>query len=51
MRPDFAPVAIALGGDGVTMTSSKDLAPALGAIDGRSRPLLIDVKLDPDRIQ
>jgi len=48
--PDFAPVAIALGGDGVTVRSSDDWPAVADAIANRTRPLLIDVKLDPSRI-
>ncbi|GGC49001.1 acetolactate synthase [Chelatococcus reniformis] len=46
--PDFAPVAEALGGTGVTVRSEEDLARAVEAIKGGARPLLIDLKLDPD---
>jgi acetolactate synthase-1/2/3 large subunit len=49
--PDFAPVAVALGGEGVTVLSSGGLALALSAVNRRDRPLLIDVKLDPERVQ
>lgn len=50
--PDLAPVAEALGGVGVTVRSDDDLESAARAIGtrDRSRPLLIDVKLDPDFI-
>ncbi len=48
--PDFAPVAVALGGHGVTIRSDRDFDAAEKAISSRSRPLLIDVKLDPDRM-
>jgi thiamine pyrophosphate-dependent acetolactate synthase large subunit-like protein len=48
--PDFAPLAIALGGEGVTIRCAADFAPAFAAIASRRSPLLIDVKLDPDRI-
>ena len=48
--PDFAPLAIDLGGEGVTIQSEDDFANAEKAIQNRRRPLLIDVKLDPDRI-
>lgn len=48
--PDFAPVAIALGGAGVTVRSAADLEVAAEAIAGRQRPLLIDLKLDPDNM-
>jgi acetolactate synthase-1/2/3 large subunit len=50
--PDFAPVAIALGAAAVTVRGNDDLEAALDAITNRdrTRPLLIDLKLDPDRI-
>ena len=46
--PDFAPVAEALGGRGVTVRCEADFATAAQAIRERDRPLLIDIKLDPD---
>jgi acetolactate synthase-1/2/3 large subunit len=49
--PDFAPVAQSLGGDGVTVRSAADLALAEEAIRARKRPLLIDLKVDPYRMQ
>ncbi len=49
--PDFAPVAQSLGGDGVTVRSFDDLALAEDAIRNRTRPLLIDLKIDPYRMQ
>jgi len=51
--PEFAPVAQSLGGDGVTVRSFADLDIAAGAIRNRSRdrPLLIDLKVDPYRMQ
>jgi thiamine pyrophosphate-dependent acetolactate synthase large subunit-like protein len=48
--PDFAPVAIALGGEGMTVRSEADLEAAVGAVKKRSRPLLIDLKLDPESL-
>lgn len=48
--PDFAPVAQALGGNGVTVRTVGDLDAAVDAIATRDRPLLIDVKLDPDHM-
>lgn len=48
--PDFAPLADALGGRGVTVRTVADLELAEQAIRERDRPLLIDIKLDPDRI-
>ncbi|HKY82373.1 MAG TPA: thiamine pyrophosphate-binding protein [Sphingobium sp.] len=46
--PDFAKVADALGGQGFTVETFADLERALAAIETRDRPILIDLKLDPD---
>ena len=48
--PDLAPVAVALGGHGVTVRSERDLETAAAAIADRKAPLLIDVKLDPESL-
>lgn len=48
--PDLAPIAISLGGHGITVRTGQDLAKALHAIETRDRPLLIDLKLDPEVI-
>lgn len=50
--PDFAPVADALGGKGLTVRRMEDLAQVREAIEGRSRtgPVLIDLKVDPDQV-
>jgi acetolactate synthase I/II/III large subunit len=48
--PDFGPVATALGGQGYTARNLAELDIALAAIPCRTRPMLIDVKLDPDSI-
>lgn len=48
--PDFAPIADALGGKGVIVRSVADLEAVREAIDNRDRPLLIELKLDPDRM-
>ena len=48
--PDFASVAVALGGEGVTVRSAADLEAAEQAIGGRKGPLLIDLKVDPRRM-
>jgi acetolactate synthase I/II/III large subunit len=45
--PDFAEVARALGGSGVTVRSEADLREVLRDISKLDRPLLIDVKTDP----
>jgi thiamine pyrophosphate-dependent acetolactate synthase large subunit-like protein len=49
--PDFAPVAVALGGEGITVRTQEDLTVAMEAVRNRRRPLLIDLKLDPARIR
>jgi acetolactate synthase I/II/III large subunit len=46
--PDFAQVAESLGGCGLTVRSTGDLARMPAVIEKRSQPLLIDVKLDPE---
>lgn len=48
--PDFAAVATALGGQGITVASESDLDAAIGAIANRDRPLLIDLRLDPNDV-
>jgi len=48
--PEFASVATALGGDGFTVRNRDDLDAACAAIGRCQRPLLIDLKLDPDRM-
>ena len=45
--PDFAPIAEALGGRGVTVRSAADLDLVGEAVAARDRPLLIELKLDP----
>jgi acetolactate synthase-1/2/3 large subunit len=46
--PDFARVAESLGGSGYTIRGAEDLAQLPAVIERRERPLLIDVKLDPE---
>ena len=48
--PDFAPVADSLGGHGVTVRSLQDIAKVEAALESGKRPLLIDVKMHPDRM-
>lgn len=45
--PDFAPIADALGGCGVTVRTLDDLDAVRQAVTDRDRPLLIEIKLDP----
>jgi thiamine pyrophosphate-dependent acetolactate synthase large subunit-like protein len=49
--PDFGPVATALGGDGYTVRSVEELDAALAAAASRTRPVLIDVKVDPETVE
>jgi thiamine pyrophosphate-dependent acetolactate synthase large subunit-like protein len=48
--PDFGPVATALGGQGFTVHNLAELDEALAAIENRDRPILIDIKIDPDKV-
>jgi acetolactate synthase-1/2/3 large subunit len=48
--PDLAPVAAALGGEGFTVATTPDLSRLRAVIDGRERPLLIDIKLNPESV-
>ena len=48
--PSFAEVATALGGEGIAVGSDADLDRALAAIPNRTRPLLIELKLDPEDV-
>lgn len=48
--PDFGPVATALGGQGFTVHNVEELDEALAAIEHRDRPILIDIKIDPDKV-
>jgi acetolactate synthase I/II/III large subunit len=48
--PDFAHVAEALGGTGFTVRAESDLADVRKLIEERDRPLLIEVRLDPDYV-
>jgi thiamine pyrophosphate-dependent acetolactate synthase large subunit-like protein len=48
--PELAPLAQALGGAGVTVRSVADFDAVADAVQHRDRPLLIDIKLDPDQV-
>ncbi|MCU1501613.1 MAG: hypothetical protein JWM12_967, partial [Ilumatobacteraceae bacterium] len=45
--PDFATVAVAMGGEAITLRNQHDLTHLSERISSRQRPLLIDAKLDP----
>jgi thiamine pyrophosphate-dependent acetolactate synthase large subunit-like protein len=48
--PDFALVASALGGQGVSVRAAADLDQLGAMVLHRRAPLLIDVRLDPNRV-
>lgn len=48
--PSFAEVATALGGQGIEVRSADDLELALSALDTRTKPVLIDLRLDPNDV-
>ncbi|CTQ54503.1 Sulfoacetaldehyde acetyltransferase [Roseibium album] len=48
--PSFADVATALGGQGLAVQSAEDLEIAIGAIETRNKPLLIELRLDPNDV-
>ena len=48
--PSFAAVAVSLGGEGVTVTSPEDLEDAILAIQARKRPIVVELKLDPNNV-
>jgi thiamine pyrophosphate-dependent acetolactate synthase large subunit-like protein len=48
--PDFAPVADALGGKGITVRNRADLEAIPAILEQRDRPVLIDLKIDPDLV-
>lgn len=48
--PDFGPVATALGGEGFMVRNLAELDTALAAIPDRTRPMLIDIKVDPENV-
>lgn len=48
--PDFAPLADALGGRGITVRNASDLDALEHNLAKRDRPVLIDLRIDPDCI-
>lgn len=48
--PSFAAVATALGGEGIEVNTESDLDRAIAAIEQRTKPLLIELKLDPNDV-
>lgn len=48
--PSFAEVARSLGGHGVEVTSPEELEDAIEAINARKGPIIVDLKLDPNKV-
>jgi thiamine pyrophosphate-dependent acetolactate synthase large subunit-like protein len=48
--PSFADVGTALGGQGILVSSADDLETAISAIETRDKPLLIELRLDPNDV-
>ena len=48
--PSFAQIGTALGGQGVTVDSLDSLEEAIKAIETRDKPLLIELRLDPEDV-
>ncbi len=48
--PSFAAVATALGGRGIEVRSPEDLRAAIDLITVRDRPILIDLRIDPNDV-
>lgn len=48
--PSFAEIGTALGGHGIQVCSENDLEEAIEAIKNRTKPLLIELKLDPNDV-
>jgi thiamine pyrophosphate-dependent acetolactate synthase large subunit-like protein len=48
--PEMAPLADALGGEGLTVRTMDDLEKAAKVVANRTRPVLIDLRLDVHHI-
>jgi thiamine pyrophosphate-dependent acetolactate synthase large subunit-like protein len=48
--PSFADIGTALGGHGIYVDSVETLESAITAIDTRTKPLLIELRLDPNDV-
>jgi acetolactate synthase I/II/III large subunit len=48
--PDFGPIASAMGAQGATVRNKKKLEDALGRVDFGAGPILLDVRIDPQRV-
>ncbi len=48
--PSLAAVATSLGGEGVAVTSPEELEAAIETIKARKGPILVELKLDPNKV-
>ncbi|MBR9650592.1 hypothetical protein IT775_05565 [Thalassobius aquimarinus] len=48
--PSFAQIGTALGGQGVLVNSAEGLENAIRAIETRDKPLLIELRLEPNDV-
>ena len=48
--PSFAEVAKAMGGQGVQVTTPGELEAAIEAIQSRTGPIIVELKLDPNKV-
>jgi acetolactate synthase-1/2/3 large subunit len=48
--PDFGPIASAIGAQGTTVRNKKELEDALENVDFAAGPILLDVRIDPQRV-
>jgi acetolactate synthase-1/2/3 large subunit len=48
--PDFGPIASALGAHGATVRNTQELEDALEKVDFAAGPILLDVRIDPQRV-
>jgi acetolactate synthase I/II/III large subunit len=48
--PDFGPIASAIGAHGATVRNRKELEDVLEKVDFAAGPILLDVRIDPQRV-
>jgi acetolactate synthase-1/2/3 large subunit len=48
--PDFGPIASAIGAQAATVRNRKELEDALDKVDFAAGPILLDVRIDPQRV-
>jgi acetolactate synthase-1/2/3 large subunit len=48
--PDFGPIAVAIGAQAATIRNKKELEDALEKADFAAGPVLLDVRIDPQRV-